>query len=157
MLEWKKHHQRWNRPTKCQREIPNLLENRVDISNASKSDLQSKSVNRFSSNTVNNNSLHSISLSPSGSQFHANTKLLSDAQLLAASPRGTRLEEVACVMLYRSRGDVRIPQIGRKCPHLCTLNLTKCGAMKMVETNKEEVGGVWEELIELNLQVNMHM
>ena len=36
---------------------------------------------------------------------------------------------------------------------MSTLSLTKCGAMKMAEKEGEEVGGVWEELMELNLQV----
>ena len=90
------------------------------------------------------NPLSSLSLSTTG-------KSLSDAHLLAASPRGTMLDQVAQVMLYRSRGDVNIPDIGRKCPRIVTLSLNKCGAMRM--TDGKEVGGAWEELMELNLQV----
>ena len=38
---------------------------------------------------------------------------------------------------------------------MSSLSLTKCGAMSMVDKEREEEGGVWEELMELNLQVRM--
>ena len=155
MQEWVKRHKGWNPPANIQRKIPNLLEKKAPIVTTQKTGLQSRSsVGHFSSKPLSS-SLHSVSLSPTGSQFSSTTKSLSDAQLLAASPRGTTVDEVACVMLYRSRGDVRIPDIGRRCPRVCSLSLTKCPAMTNVKGDGEEVGGVWEELIELNLQVNI--
>ena len=159
MMEWKKKHKKWSPPSNTQRETPNLLERTAPISTFSApSGLQSRSSAAHFDGNVNSAigskpSLHSVSLSPTGSQLHSAAKALSEAQLLAASPRGTKLEEVACVMLYRSRGEVDVPDIGRRCPRVSTLSLTKCGAMRMVETGGKEVGGVWEELMELNLQV----
>ena len=159
MEEWRKHHKRWKPPANTPRETPNLRSGTQNLTPSSS--LQSKSsvghldgqnYSVFSSK-ISSNTLHSVSLSP---LKHSTARSLSDAQLLAASPRETRLEEVACVILYRSRGDVNMPDIGRKCPHVSSLSLTKCGAMRMVvEEEGEEVGGVWEELVELSLQVHL--
>lgn len=160
MQEWKRKHKRWSPLSNVQRVTPNLVEVKAPISNSTTtSSLQSKSSAAYFGSHVNSAvgpkpSLRSVSLSSTGSQFHSTAKSLSDAQLLAASPRGTKLEEVACVMLYRSRGEVNIPDIGRRCPRVTTLSLTKCGAMRMVETEGKHGGGVWEELVELNLQVH---
>ena len=57
------------------------------------------------------------------------------------------------MMLYRSRGDVSIPDIGRRCPRITTMSLTKCGAMKMAEVEGRDVDRHWEMLVEINLQV----
>ena len=159
MEQWRKQHKRWKQPTNIQRLTPNLLQNRPLSSTSPKKQLHSKSCyshpnpSILSSKASSTDALRSVSLSPTNSQSHSTCRSLSDAQLLAASPRGTRLEEVACVMLYRSRGDVNIPDIGRRCPRVSTLSLTKCGAMRMVDKEREELGRVWEELMELNLQV----
>ena len=159
MEQWRKKHKRWKQLKNIQRQIPHLLQNRPPSSTSPKKQLHSKSCyshpnpSILSSKASSTDALHSVSLSPTNSQSHSTCRSLSDAQLLAASPRGTRLEETACVVLYRSRGDVSIPDIGRRCPRLSTLSLTKCGAMRMVDKESEEVGGVWEELVELNLQV----
>ena len=159
MEQWRNHHKRWKQPANIQRLTPNLLQKRPLSSTSPQARLESKSCfshpnpSTLSSKTSSTNTLRSVSLSPTKSQSLSTSRSLSDAQLLAASPRGTRLEEVACVMLYRSRGDVNIPDIGRRCPHVSTLSLTKCGAMRMVDKEGEELGRVWEELMELNLQV----
>ena len=163
MEQWRKQHKRWKLPANIQRLTPNLLQKRPPSSTSPKAQLHSKSCfshpnpSTLSSKASSTDTLRSVSLSLTNSQSHPASRSLSDAQLLAASPRGTRLEEVACVMLYRSRGDVNIPDIGRRCPRVSTLSLTKCGAMRMVDKDWEEVGGVWEELMELNLQVCMYM
>lgn len=153
MQEWKWQHKRWSPPSNVQRVTPNLVEVKAPISNCTTTtSLQSRSSAAYFGSHVNSAvgpkpSLRSVSLSSTA------CKSLSDAQLLAASPRGTKLEEVACVMLYRSRGEVNIPDIGRRCPRVTTLSLTKCGAMTMMETEGKNGGDVWEELVELNLQV----
>ena len=157
---WRKQHKRWKQPANIQRLIPNLLQKRPPSSTSPQAQLHSKSCfshpnpSTPNSKASSTDALRSISLSPTKSQ---SCRSLSDAQLLAASPRGTMLEEVACVILYRSRGDVNIPDIGRRCPRVSALSLTKCGAMRMVDKEREEVGGVWEELMELNLQVCVHV
>lgn len=159
MEQWRNHHKRWKQPANIKRQTPNLLQKRPLSSVSPQARLHSKSCfshpnpSSLSSKASSTNTLHSASLSPTKSQSHSTSRSLSDAQLLAASPRGTRLEEVACIMLYRSRGDVNIPDIERRCPRVSTLSLTKCGAMRMVDKEREEVGGVWKELMELNLQV----
>ena len=159
MQEWKPQHKRWSPPSNVQRVTPNLVEGKAQISNSTTTaSLQSRSSAAYFGGHVSSAvgpkpSLRSVSLSSTESQFHSTTKSLSDAQLLAASPRGTKLEKVACVMLYKSRGEVNIPDIGRRCPRVATLSLTKCGAMRMMETEGKNGGGVWEELVELNLQV----
>ena len=157
---WRKQHKRWKQPANIQRLTPNLLQKRPPSSTSPQAQLHSKSCfshpnpSAPNSKASSTDALRSISLSPTKSQ---SCRSLSDAQLLAASPRGTMLEEVACVILYRSRGDVNIPDIGRRCPRVSALSLTKCGAMRMVDKEREEVGGVWEELMELNLQVCVHV
>lgn len=159
MEQWRKQHKRWKRPVNTQRLTPNLLKKRPLSSTSPKKQLHSKSCyshpnpSILTSKASSSDALRSLSLSPTNSQNHSTCRSLSDAQLLAASPRGTSLEETACVMLYRSRGDVNIPDIGRRCPSVSTLSLTKCGAMRMVDRKREELGGEWEELMELNLQV----
>lgn len=161
MQEWKRQHKRWSPPSNVQRVTPNFIEGKTPISNSSTTrSLQSRSSVAYFGGNVHSAvgsdpTLHSVSLSSTGSQFHSTAKSLSDAQLLAASPHGTKLEEVACVMLYRSRGEVNIPDIGRRCPRVTTLSLTKCGAIRMVETEGKNSSGVCEELVELNLQVSV--
>ena len=51
---------------------------------------------------------------------------LSKAQLLAASRRGTGLDEVAQVVLYRSRQALDLSSL-QQCPNLRTITLSKCG------------------------------
>ena len=159
MEQWRVRHKRWKQPANLKRSTPNLLQRGTQNSTSPSVRLKSKSC--FSPSTpgfkATTDTLHSVSLSPTKSSSHSTSQSLSDAQLLAASPRGTRLEQVACVMLYRSRGDVDIPDIGRRCPHVSTLSLTKCGAMRMGVKEGEEVGGAWEDLVELNLQVHINM
>ena len=50
---------------------------------------------------------------------------ISKAHLLAASRRGTKLEEVAQVMLYRTKHPVDLSSL-QQCPNLRTLTLSHC-------------------------------
>lgn len=76
---------------------------------------------------------------------------LTRAQLLAASIKGTSLEEVVEVVVYRSRHAVDLSSL-QQCPKLRTTTLVKCGL--------ETVTGLLQEhcprLIELNLPVSLH-
>ena len=149
MLEWKKQHKRWTQPPLVQRRVPDLLDE-IQHSQSLSTGLKSKS-------SVDHNGGHIVPRAAikalSSASLSSTGRSLSDAHLLAASPRGTKLGEVACVMLYRSRGDVSIPDIGRRCPRITTMSLTKCGAMKMGEVEGRDVDGHWEMLVEINLQV----
>ena len=76
-------------------------------------------------------------------------KGLTNAQLVAASPKDTPLDRVAQVVVYRSRTPVDLNSLG-KCPQLTSLSLTKCG---LVSLSKLEG---CPQLLEVTVQVMNH-
>ena len=78
---------------------------------------------------------------PHPSHTAAGTPLTS-AQIVAASPKDTPLDQVAMVMMYRSRNPVDLRSLA-KCPRLSSLSLTKCG---LVSLSKLEGCGQLQEV-----------
>lgn len=60
---------------------------------------------------------------------------LTKAQLLAASPKGTQLEQVLEVVVYKSRQPVALNSL-EQCPQVRTITLTKCGVETLVGLEK---------------------
>lgn len=87
-----------------------------------------------------------------GKATHGKHQPLTKGQLLAASSKGTALEDVVQVVVYRSRHVIELSSL-QQCPKLRSVTFVGCG----LESVTDIVQDCCPQLMELNLPVSLYM